>query len=54
MLGETEILGQMKQSYQKAKEEGKTQKYLNRLFEKVFKVQNSYAQKQALAGGKSV
>lgn len=36
MLGETEILGQMKQSYQKAKEEGKTQKYLNRLFEKSF------------------
>lgn len=36
MLGETEILGQMKQSYQKAKTLGKTQRILNRLFEKSF------------------
>lgn len=36
MIGETEILGQMKQTYQKAKELGKTQKHLNRLFEKSF------------------
>lgn len=36
MLGETEILGQMKQAYQKAKAAGQTDATLNRLFEKSF------------------
>ena len=36
MIGETEILGQMKQAFQRSKNAGNTQKYLNRLFEKSF------------------
>lgn len=36
MIGETEILGQMKQAFLRSKDAGNTQKYLNRLFEKSF------------------